>query len=52
MENDYPIPSYLADVFEKPAGWVETPKPAADAAVPEPTARILAMDCEMVCLTI
>jgi RNA exonuclease 1 len=24
IENDYPIPSYMADVFDKPDGWVET----------------------------
>ena len=22
IENDYPIPSYMADVFDKPDGWV------------------------------
>jgi RNA exonuclease 1 len=26
IENDYPVPSYLADVFEKPDGWIETPQ--------------------------
>ncbi|KAI1782813.1 ribonuclease H-like protein [Ganoderma leucocontextum] len=24
VENGYPVPSYLAEVFEKPPGWVET----------------------------
>ena len=45
VENDYPIPSYIADVFEKSAGWVETPKPVDDAGK---YPRILSMDCEMV----
>ncbi|TFK64826.1 ribonuclease H [Pluteus cervinus] len=49
IENDYPIPAYMADVFEKPPGWVETPKPT----VIHPGLvghRIYAIDCEM-CLT-
>lgn len=47
IENDYPIPSYMADVFQKPEGWVETPQqpPPADPAVKRP---IYAIDCEMV----
>lgn len=45
IENDYPIPSYMADVFEKPLGWVETPEPkATDLAAP----KVYAIDCEMV----
>lgn len=24
VENDYPVPSYLADVFSKLDGWMET----------------------------
>ena len=61
IENDYPIPSYMADVFEKPEGWVETPQPSA----PPPglgqgqgqgqgqkegkgKQKIYAVDCEMV----
>ena len=47
IENDYPIPSYIADVFEKPEGWKETPKPSSDATEP----RIFAIDCEMVCFS-
>ena len=30
VENDYPVPSYLADVFRKPEGWIETSRAAAD----------------------
>lgn len=45
IENDYPVPSYLADVFEKPDGWIETPQAAADA---ESGAQpVYAVDCEM-----
>ncbi|KAG6829486.1 hypothetical protein H0H92_004368 [Tricholoma furcatifolium] len=58
IENEYPIPSYMADVFEKPEGWHETPEPAKAGlldSVPEKghtaaAAKIYAMDCEM-CLT-
>ena len=46
MENEYPIPSYMADVFEKPPGWVETPEQPDGASAQIP--RILSMDCEMV----
>ena len=28
IENDYLILSYMADVFKKPTGWVETLQPA------------------------
>jgi RNA exonuclease 1 len=31
IEDDYPVPSYLADVFRKREGWIETPQAAADA---------------------
>jgi hypothetical protein len=27
IENDYPIPPSVADVFDKPDGWVEVPQP-------------------------
>ncbi|KAI0061326.1 ribonuclease H-like protein [Artomyces pyxidatus] len=47
IENDYPIPSYMADVFEKPSGWVETPEPSSTATG---SPIIYAIDCEM-CLT-
>ncbi|KAH7907300.1 hypothetical protein BJ138DRAFT_1014736 [Hygrophoropsis aurantiaca] len=54
IENDYPIPSYMADVFEKPPGWVETPQPAVESILLLPTERqrsnIYAIDCEM-CMT-
>jgi len=46
IENDYPIPSYMADVFEKPAGWMETPQPAENET--KWNQKIYAIDCEMV----
>jgi hypothetical protein len=47
IENDYPIPSYMADVFEKPPGWLETPEPkASEYKLGLP--KIYAIDCEMV----
>ncbi|KAI9508061.1 hypothetical protein F5148DRAFT_1284472 [Russula earlei] len=52
VENDYPVPSYLADVFKMPDGWIETPQATTDA---EPAAQsVYAIDCEMArafCLT-
>ncbi|KAG6840115.1 hypothetical protein C0991_008905 [Blastosporella zonata] len=58
IENEYPVPSYMADVFEKPAGWQETPESAKQALLDaidgkeksKPKAKIYAIDCEM-CLT-
>ncbi|KAI9571566.1 hypothetical protein HD554DRAFT_2168835 [Boletus coccyginus] len=54
IENDYPIPSYMADVFDKPSGWVETPQPLAESILLLPhqkqRSRVYAIDCEM-CLT-
>ncbi|KAN0141724.1 hypothetical protein V8E53_000186 [Lactarius tabidus] len=47
VENDYPVPAYLADVFQKSEGWIETPQVSADAEGP-PT--VYAVDCEM-CMT-
>ncbi|KAJ3484088.1 hypothetical protein NLI96_g5876 [Meripilus lineatus] len=47
IENNYPIPSYLADVFEKPPGWVETPKAPDSDEPPSAKSRVLAIDCEM-----
>lgn len=49
--NGYPIPSYMADVFEKPEGWVETPQPPeSDPNVSQGILRtkVYAIDCEMV----
>lgn len=48
LENDYPMPSYVADVFEKSEGWVETPH--VEDEEPVLKRRILSVDCEM-CLT-
>ena len=55
IENEYPIPSYIADVFEKPDGWVETPEPIKSSLLDPPTKdkdqltqKIYAIDCEMV----
>ncbi|KII92706.1 hypothetical protein PLICRDRAFT_155437 [Plicaturopsis crispa FD-325 SS-3] len=54
IENDYPIPSYMADIFEKPPGWVETPEEPStsllEPAQKKEKTKIYAMDCEM-CLT-
>ncbi|KAH7889012.1 hypothetical protein F5I97DRAFT_2006350 [Phlebopus sp. FC_14] len=54
IENDYPIPSYMADVFEKPLGWVETPQSVTESVLLLPPekqrARVYAIDCEM-CMT-
>lgn len=50
IENDYPVPSYIAEVFEKSPGWVETPPPQGDSPSSEKTPRIYAIDCEM-CMT-
>lgn len=50
IENDYPLPSYLADTFEKSEGWIETPEPSDTiSSTSEGGPRILAIDCEMVC---
>ena len=45
VENDYPVPSYLADVFTKSEGWIETPQVTAEA---EGSHTVYAIDCEMV----
>ncbi|KAK7060527.1 hypothetical protein VNI00_001293 [Paramarasmius palmivorus] len=54
VENDYPIPSYMADVFQKSPGWVETPEqPKESLLTPDegkPKRKIYSIDCEM-CLT-
>jgi len=46
VENDYPVPSYLADVFQKSDGWIETPQ--ADADTEPEFQSVYAIDCEMV----
>jgi RNA exonuclease 1 len=51
IENDYPVPSYMADVFQKPEGWVETPQPKQLTDEQMKNAqkqRVYAVDCEMV----
>lgn len=57
IENEYPIPSYIADVFEKSDGWVETPEPIKPPLLDPPAKgsdlpaqKVYAIDCEM-CLT-
>ncbi|KAJ6493808.1 ribonuclease H [Mycena vulgaris] len=54
VENEYPIPSYMADVFQKPEGWIETPeepKPSLlDGPVKGGKRMVYSIDCEM-CLT-
>ena len=48
IENEYPIPSYMADVFTKPRGWVEIPQVAETSLDGTHTAKVYAIDCEMV----
>ena len=48
IENDYPIPSYMADIFEKPAEWVETPEPKPTTEYKLGHPKVYAIDCEMV----
>ena len=48
VENDYPVPSYLADVFSKPDGWIETPEADPDAGAEPGAQSVYAIDCEMV----
>ncbi|KAG1827832.1 hypothetical protein EV424DRAFT_600780 [Suillus variegatus] len=54
IENEYPIPSYMADVFEKGPGWIETPQASEESLLLLPAdkleSKIYAIDCEM-CLT-
>jgi hypothetical protein len=45
-ENDYPVPSYLADVFKVPEGWIETPESSTDTKTDSQS--VYAIDCEMV----
>jgi RNA exonuclease 1 len=46
IENDYPVPSYLAEIFPKSAGWLETPMPSETES--KWKQKIYAIDCEMV----
>ena len=50
IENDYPMPSYMADVFQKPPGWIETPQDAQSSLETSDQAetKVYAIDCEMV----
>ena len=48
VENDYPVPSYLADVFSKPDGWIETPEADPEADAKPGSQSVYAIDCEMV----
>ena len=48
VENEYPIPSYMADIFQKPEGWVETPEPNTKPGSNLKGQKIYAIDCEMV----
>ncbi|KZW02879.1 ribonuclease H-like protein [Exidia glandulosa HHB12029] len=50
IDNDYPIPSYLADVFTKPSGWVETPCRVPYSHSSSVPPKVYALDCEM-CMT-
>ncbi|KAK2461339.1 hypothetical protein APHAL10511_006866 [Amanita phalloides] len=54
VENDYPVPSYISDVFQYTPEWRHTPAPArplvSDAGEGILRRRIYAIDCEM-CLT-
>lgn len=43
IENEYPIPSYMADIFQAPKDWIEIPL-IEDEGFPE----IYGIDCEMV----
>ncbi|KAF8143342.1 ribonuclease H [Mycena galopus ATCC 62051] len=54
LENEYPIPSYMADVFQKPDGWIETPEESKPSLLDDPAKApkrpVYCIDCEM-CLT-
>ncbi|KAJ7049934.1 ribonuclease H [Mycena amicta] len=52
VENEYPIPSYIADVFQKPDNlWIETPQETPLALLDvKPQRKVYCVDCEM-CLT-
>ncbi|KAJ7606820.1 ribonuclease H [Roridomyces roridus] len=53
VENEYPIPSYMADVFEKSDDWIETPEEPKTELLDGLSKRkrtVYSIDCEM-CLT-
>lgn len=43
IENEYPTPGWVSDVFDIPEGWLQVPAPDDGAQD-----RVLALDCEMV----
>ena len=43
IEHEYPIPSYLADIFQAPEDWIEIPF-TEEGGFPD----IYGIDCEMV----
>jgi hypothetical protein len=51
IDNDYPIPSYMPDVFDKPDSWVETPQAVSESILllshERQRSRLYAVDCEM-----
>ena len=54
IENDYPVPTYMADVFQYTPEWKETPNPEQPLVATTlkagimPARKIYAIDCEMV----
>ncbi|KAK0466230.1 ribonuclease H [Desarmillaria tabescens] len=57
IEHDYPLPSYMADVFQKPDDtWLETPEEPRESLLTAPdqkkqlARKIYSLDCEM-CMT-
>jgi hypothetical protein len=44
IENEYPTPAWVSDVFDVPEGWLQIPAPDDGAQD-----QVLALDCEMVC---
>ncbi|KAF9067519.1 hypothetical protein BDP27DRAFT_1328740 [Rhodocollybia butyracea] len=48
IENEYPIPSYMADVDnERPPGWVETPQEPQQDGLSQARRKVYGIDCEM-----
>ncbi|KAG7452034.1 ribonuclease H-like protein [Guyanagaster necrorhizus] len=57
IEHDYPLPSYMADVFQKPDDtWVEIPEEPKESLLTapdqkkKPSRNVYSLDCEM-CMT-